>query len=174
MLQVPFFFKHAVDALSIDPSGLTTAPYLGLFQLTPVALLLGYGISRWATAVHSAGCRIALRVVLDAAVACHHKLSCVTCAANAPLLCALPCSADKVAVPFAGSYRAGAAFCGEMRNVVFARVSQSVIRNMGREVRLLGYSTQGSACALDAAFTSFSIAAALQCLICCATLVTNA
>lgn len=30
--------------------------------------------------------------------------------------------------------RAGAAFCGEMRNVVFARVSQSVIRNMAKEV----------------------------------------
>jgi cell division protein FtsX len=48
ILQVPFFFKHAIDALSIDPSGLTTAPYLGLLHLTPVALLLGYGISRWA------------------------------------------------------------------------------------------------------------------------------
>lgn len=47
-LQVPFFFKHAVDALSIDPTGLTTAPYLGMLHLTPVALLLGYGISRWA------------------------------------------------------------------------------------------------------------------------------
>jgi hypothetical protein len=44
---VPFFFKHAVDALSIDPTGLTTAPYLGMIHLTPVALLLGYGISRW-------------------------------------------------------------------------------------------------------------------------------
>lgn len=74
-IQVPFFFKHAVDALSIDPTGLTTAPYLGMLHLTPVALLLGYGISR-----------------------------------------------------------AGAAFCGEMRNVVFARVSQSVIRNMAKEV----------------------------------------
>lgn len=45
-MQVPFFFKHAVDALSIDPTGLTTAPYLGMMHLTPVALLLGYGISR--------------------------------------------------------------------------------------------------------------------------------
>lgn len=45
-LQVPFFFKHAVDALSIDPTGATTATYLGLFPLAPVALLLGYGISR--------------------------------------------------------------------------------------------------------------------------------
>jgi len=33
--------------------------------------------------------------------------------------------------------RAGAAFCGEMRNVVFARVSQSVIRNMAKEVSLV-------------------------------------
>eukprot|EP00878_Enallax_costatus_P011520 GHUV01012026.1.p1 GENE.GHUV01012026.1~~GHUV01012026.1.p1 ORF type:complete len:734 (+),score=173.55 GHUV01012026.1:460-2661(+) len=74
-VQVPFFFKHAVDALTLDPSGLTTAPYLGLFQLTPVALLLGYGISR-----------------------------------------------------------ASAAFCGEMRNVVFAKVSQSVIRDTAKQV----------------------------------------
>lgn len=35
-----------MDALSIDPTGLTTAPYLGVVHLTPVALLLGYGISR--------------------------------------------------------------------------------------------------------------------------------
>jgi hypothetical protein len=64
-----------VDALTVDPTGLTTAPFLGLLQLTPVALMLGYGISR-----------------------------------------------------------AGAAFCGEMRNVVFAKVSQSVIRGMAKEV----------------------------------------
>lgn len=36
-----------MDALSVDPTGLTTAPYLGFLQLTPVALLLGYGISRY-------------------------------------------------------------------------------------------------------------------------------
>jgi hypothetical protein len=73
---VPFFFKHAIDALNIDPTGAATANYLGLLQLTPVALLLGYGIAR-----------------------------------------------------------AGAAFCGEMRNVVFAKVSQSVIRGMAKQVR---------------------------------------
>jgi hypothetical protein len=75
-LQVPFFFKHAIDALSIDATGAATANYLGVLQLTPVALMLGYGIAR-----------------------------------------------------------AGAAFCGEMRNVVFAKVSQSVIRGMAKQVR---------------------------------------
>jgi hypothetical protein len=75
-LQVPFFFKHAIDALSIDPTGAATANYLGVLQLTPVALMLGYGIAR-----------------------------------------------------------AGAAFCGEMRNVVFAKVSQSVIRGMAKQVK---------------------------------------
>jgi hypothetical protein len=74
-LQVPFFFKHAIDALSIDPTGAATANYLGLLQLTPVALMMGYGIAR-----------------------------------------------------------AGAAFCGELRNVVFAKVSQSVIRGMAKQV----------------------------------------
>lgn len=64
-----------MDALNVDSSGLTTAPYLGLIQLTPVALLLGYGISR-----------------------------------------------------------IGAAFCGELRNVVFAKVSQSVIRDTAKQV----------------------------------------
>lgn len=64
-----------MDALTLDPTGFTTAPFLGMFHLTPVALLLGYGISR-----------------------------------------------------------AGAAFCGELRNVVFAKVSQSVIRSMAKEV----------------------------------------
>lgn len=65
-VQVPFFFKHAVDALNIDPTGATTSTYLGMFHLSPIACLMGYGISR-----------------------------------------------------------AGAAFCGEMRNVVFAKVMQT-------------------------------------------------
>jgi hypothetical protein len=34
----------------------------------------------------------------------------------------------------AKQHRAGAVFCGEMRNVVFAKVSQTVIRNMAKEV----------------------------------------
>jgi ABC transporter ATM len=72
---VPFFFKHAVDALSIDPTGATTAPYLGMVHLAPTALLLGYGAAR-----------------------------------------------------------AGAAFCGEMRNVVFAKVSQSAVRRVANQV----------------------------------------
>jgi hypothetical protein len=54
--QVPFFFKHAVDALSLDPSGSTTAAYFGMFHLAPVALLLGYGISRCAPVCACTGC----------------------------------------------------------------------------------------------------------------------
>lgn len=61
--QVPFFFKHAVDALSIDPTGQTTAAYFGMFHLAPVALLLGYGISRW------------VLLVVAAAVARHLRFS---------------------------------------------------------------------------------------------------
>jgi hypothetical protein len=61
--QVPFFFKHAVDALAMDPTGVTPSALWGVLHLGPVALLMGYGISR-----------------------------------------------------------AGAAFCGEMRNIVFAKV----------------------------------------------------
>lgn len=60
---MPFFFKHAVDALALDASGAATSALWGALQLGPVAALLGYGISR-----------------------------------------------------------AGAAFCGEMRNIVFAKV----------------------------------------------------
>lgn len=74
-VQVPFFFKHAVDALALDPTGATPSAMWGVMQLSPVALLLGYGISR-----------------------------------------------------------AGAAFCGEMRNIVFAKVSQSAIRNVANTV----------------------------------------
>eukprot|EP00877_Chromochloris_zofingiensis_P009454 jgi/Chrzof1/4762/Cz14g25100.t1 len=74
-VQVPFFFKHAVDALNIDPTGATTSTYLGMFHLSPIACLMGYGISR-----------------------------------------------------------AGAAFCGEMRNVVFAKVSQTAVRHVANEV----------------------------------------
>jgi hypothetical protein len=61
--QVPFFFKHAVDALAIDPTGAAPSALWGVATLGPVALLMGYGISR-----------------------------------------------------------GGAAFCGEMRNIVFAKV----------------------------------------------------
>jgi len=61
--QVPFFFKHAVDALALDPTGVAPSALWGAINLGPVALLMGYGVSR-----------------------------------------------------------AGAAFCGEMRNIVFAKV----------------------------------------------------
>lgn len=53
--------------------------------------------------------------------------------------------------------RAGAAFCGEMRNVVFARVSQSVIRNMAKQVRMHrahAYSCSWMHHTLDCTFTA--------------------
>ncbi|KIZ04396.1 ATP-binding cassette, subfamily B, bacterial [Monoraphidium neglectum] len=74
-VQVPFFFKHAVDALAIDPTGAAPSALWGVATLGPVALLMGYGISR-----------------------------------------------------------GGAAFCGEMRNIVFAKVSQSAIRSVANRV----------------------------------------
>ncbi|GBF89753.1 metal ABC transporter permease [Raphidocelis subcapitata] len=74
-VQVPFFFKHAVDALAIDPTGATPGALWGVLTLGPVAMLMGYGISR-----------------------------------------------------------AGAAFFGEMRNIVFAKVSQSAIRSVANTV----------------------------------------
>ena len=60
---MPFFFKHAVDALTLDPTGATPVTMLGLLALTPPAMLAGYGMAR-----------------------------------------------------------AGSAFCGELRNLVFAKV----------------------------------------------------
>jgi hypothetical protein len=75
-VQVPFFFKHAVDALAADPTGGAPAAALwGTLQLGPAAALVGYGAAR-----------------------------------------------------------AGAAFCGEVRNVVFAKVSQSAIRSVANDV----------------------------------------
>ena len=45
-VQVPFMFKYAVDALSLDQSGATAANVAGLVCLTPPALLVGYGAAR--------------------------------------------------------------------------------------------------------------------------------
>ena len=49
-MQVPFAFKYAIDALTVDPSGLTaaTAP---LVTLMPATLLLGYGAARAGSAL---------------------------------------------------------------------------------------------------------------------------
>lgn len=77
-LQVPFFFKHAVDALSLDPTGATTSPYMGMLHMAPVALVLGYGAAR-----------------------------------------------------------AGGAFCGEMRNIVFAKVESLRVQLWGLGDQLL-------------------------------------
>ena len=48
LVQVPFTFKYAVDALTADPSGtlLTASPVLAL---TPAAMLVAYGAGRIAS-----------------------------------------------------------------------------------------------------------------------------
>ena len=44
-MQVPFFFKWAIDGLSLDPSG--GVPVAGaLIALTPPAMLIMYGVAR--------------------------------------------------------------------------------------------------------------------------------
>ncbi len=95
-VQVPFFFKHAVDVLAADPSGATALPF-------------------WSGAIGSA--------------------SDVT-----PTLLMLGPSAALLGY---GAARAGAALCGELRSVVFARVAQSVVRGVAREVRCLFESGAG-------------------------------
>jgi ABC transporter ATM len=76
---VPFFFKLAVDALTLDPTGATPVTMLGVLALAPPAALAGYGIAR-----------------------------------------------------------AGASFCSEMRNLVFAKVRRGRLFTAfrGRPVRL--------------------------------------
>lgn len=49
-IQVPFLFKHAVDALSSDPTGTLPALAWGM-ALTPPALMLGYGVARTSAAL---------------------------------------------------------------------------------------------------------------------------
>ena len=49
-LQVPFFFKYAIDALNADPTGATAAS-MPLIPLLPATLLLGYGAARAASAL---------------------------------------------------------------------------------------------------------------------------
>jgi ATP-binding cassette subfamily B (MDR/TAP) protein 7 len=44
-VQVPFTFKYAVDALTLDPSG-STATTMPLTTMLPATLLLGYGAAR--------------------------------------------------------------------------------------------------------------------------------
>lgn len=41
LFQVPFFFKHAVDALALDPTGAAPSALWGVLHLGPVALLMG-------------------------------------------------------------------------------------------------------------------------------------
>lgn len=44
-MQVPFTFKYAVDALTLDSTGATAAT-MPLVTLLPSTLLLGYGAAR--------------------------------------------------------------------------------------------------------------------------------
>ena len=74
-VQVPFMFKHVVDALSVDPTGLTPATIGTVVALTPPMLVVGYGVSR-----------------------------------------------------------IGASLCNEMRNAVFAKVTQDAIRTVANRV----------------------------------------
>ena len=45
-VQVPFIFKHVVDALSEGPTGLTPATIGTVVALTPPMLVVSYGVSR--------------------------------------------------------------------------------------------------------------------------------
>jgi ATP-binding cassette, subfamily B (MDR/TAP), member 7 len=74
-VQVPFMFKHVVDALSVDPSGLTPAAVGTVLTMTPPMLIVGYGVSR-----------------------------------------------------------IGASLCNEMRNAVFAKITQNAIRTVANRV----------------------------------------
>lgn len=74
-VQVPFMFKHVVDALSVDPTGLTPATIGTVLTMTPPMLIVGYGVSR-----------------------------------------------------------IGASLCNEMRNAVFAKITQNAIRTVANRV----------------------------------------
>ncbi|KAK9825858.1 hypothetical protein WJX81_004932 [Elliptochloris bilobata] len=73
-VAVPFLFKYAIDALTVDPSG-ATAMAVPLTQLLPATLLLGYGAAR-----------------------------------------------------------AGSALCNEVRNAIFAKITQGTIRDVANRV----------------------------------------
>ena len=45
VMQVPFTFKYAVDALTMDSTG-ATATAMPLITLLPATVLLGYGAAR--------------------------------------------------------------------------------------------------------------------------------
>lgn len=45
LVQVPFTFKYAVDALTLDSTG-ATATAMPLLTLLPATVLLGYGAAR--------------------------------------------------------------------------------------------------------------------------------
>lgn len=47
---MPFAFKYAIDALTVDPAGLTAAT-TPLITLMPATLLLGYGAARAGSAL---------------------------------------------------------------------------------------------------------------------------
>lgn len=49
-VQVPFFFKAAVDSLGSDPTGTTVTPVLAVFTSIG-AMLVGYGLARGGAAL---------------------------------------------------------------------------------------------------------------------------
>lgn len=73
MLQVPFAFKYAIDALTVDPTGLTAAT-TPLITLMPATLLLGYGAARAGSALFNE-----LRNAVFAKVTLHANHSIDTC-----------------------------------------------------------------------------------------------
>ena len=72
-LQVPFAFKYAIDALTVDPTGLTAAT-TPLITLMPATLLLGYGAARAGSALFNE-----LRNAVFAKVTLHAKVRAKRC-----------------------------------------------------------------------------------------------
>lgn len=72
-LQVPFAFKYAIDALTVDPTGLTAAT-TPLITLMPATLLLGYGAARAGSALFNE-----LRNAVFAKVTLHAKFCANRC-----------------------------------------------------------------------------------------------
>lgn len=72
MLQVPFAFKYAIDALTVDPTGMTAAN-MPLVTLMPATLLLGYGAARAGSALFNE-----LRNAVFAKASLHTRHCCIS------------------------------------------------------------------------------------------------
>ena len=76
-LQVPFLFKYAIDALTVDPLGHTLAD-MPMVQLLPATVLLGYGAARAASSLcnelrNAVFAKAGLRCCRDRAPATHYR-----------------------------------------------------------------------------------------------------